>query len=149
MEGLVGVVQQLATQVANQSTVAPIDATPSTSTGAVGNPGDVTTLRNAPSPAHNTRALETGKLQSMVIKLIETSASPATNRQYQQQWVSFVDFHQKVLIPLPFRLPLTLWQCLQHTFNNVAGNVPQYRHIYLPSPANTNWKTSLVQLTHS
>ena len=36
VEGLVGVVQQLATQVANQSTVAPIDATPSTSTGAVG-----------------------------------------------------------------------------------------------------------------
>ena len=34
--GLVGVVQQLATQVANQSTVAPIDSTPSTSTGAVG-----------------------------------------------------------------------------------------------------------------
>ena len=36
VEGLVGVVQQLATQVANQSTVAPIDATPSTSTGAIG-----------------------------------------------------------------------------------------------------------------
>ena len=36
VEGLVGVVQQLATQVANQSTVAPIDATPSTNTGAVG-----------------------------------------------------------------------------------------------------------------
>ena len=34
--GLVGVVQQLATQVANQSTVAPIDSTPSTSNGAVG-----------------------------------------------------------------------------------------------------------------
>ena len=36
VEGLVGVVQQLATQVANQSTVAPIDATPTTSSGAVG-----------------------------------------------------------------------------------------------------------------
>ena len=39
----------------------------------------------------------------MVVKLIETAASPAKNRQYQQQWVSFVDFHQKVLIP--FTLP--------------------------------------------
>ena len=35
VEGLVGVVQQLATQVANQRTVSPIDATPSMSTGAV------------------------------------------------------------------------------------------------------------------
>ena len=35
VEGLVGVVQQLATQVANQRAVSPIDATPSMSTGAV------------------------------------------------------------------------------------------------------------------
>ena len=39
----------------------------------------------------------------MVLKLIETPASPATNRQYQHHWVSFVDFHRKVLIP--FTLP--------------------------------------------
>ena len=36
---------------------------------------------------------------------MENAASPTTNRQYQQQWTSFVEFHQ--IIQIPFKLPST------------------------------------------
>ena len=83
-----------------------------------GHHNDPTTIWHANTTTSYTGRSKTKHIQSAVNKLVENAASPTTNRRYQQQWTSFVEFHQ--IIQIPFNLPST-----SHTVSMFTAHLQQ------------------------
>ena len=69
-----------------------------------GNCRDVTSLWNAATIDTHPRTSTTAQLQAAVKQLVQSANTTSTNRQYHQQLVTFVDFHEQVM-HVPMLIP--------------------------------------------